>query len=65
MSLSEAVEEILRNEIVKINIDVAGSEKRYSFRVLSASKEMDDVYVFESAIDALSYLTIHKRDGKE
>lgn len=26
---------------------------------------MDDVYVFESAIDALSYLTIHKRDGKE
>lgn len=49
----------------KLNIDVSGSEKRYSFRVPLEPKNSQEVYVFESAIDALSYLTMFKRNDED
>ena len=41
-----------------------GSDKNYSFSI-PAGKMSDQVHVFESAIDLLSYATMQKLDGKE
>jgi len=43
--------------------DAAGSDKRYSFRILG--KESDSIHVFESAIDLLSYATLMKKNDKD
>ena len=44
--------------------EVAGSEKRYSFCMPLQANNRESVCVFESAIDALSYLSILKRKGQ-
>lgn len=41
--------------------DAAGSDKRYSFRIMGGESEC--VHIFESAIDLLSYATLMKRAG--
>jgi len=41
--------------------DIKGSEKRYSFRWLS--NQSGEMHVFESPIDAMSYMTLIKEDG--
>ena len=46
----------------KIMGDAAGSDKRYSFRIIGACGG-DTVHIFESAIDLLSYATIRMRRG--
>lgn len=45
--------------------EVAGSDKRYSFAVPMTPGDSPTLCVFESAIDALSYLTLLKQRGKE
>ncbi len=42
--------------------DVAGSDKTYTFRLVAEGKK-DSVFVFESAIDLLSYATILMANG--
>ena len=44
--------------------DASGSDKRYSFRLLSASTA-NSVHLFESAVDLLSYATLLKCGGKD
>ena len=44
--------------------DASGSDKRYSFRLL-ANQPSDSVHLFEAAIDALSYATYLKCQGKD
>ena len=43
--------------------DTTGSDKRYSFRLLSACRP--NVHLFESSIDLLSYATIMKMQGHD
>lgn len=45
--------------------EVAGSDKRYSFAVPVTPDDSPTLCVFESAIDALSYLTLLKQRGKD
>ena len=45
--------------------EVAGSDKRYSFAVPVTPGGSATLCIFESAIDALSYLTLLKQRGKE
>ena len=42
--------------------DIAGSDKTYTFRLVAGGKS-DSVFVFESAIDLLSYATILNENG--
>lgn len=45
--------------------DIAGSDKRYAFRLEATGEPVNTVHVFESAVDLLSYATIlqmHKKD---
>ena len=44
--------------------DASGSDKRYSFRLLT-EKSSSSVHLFESAVDLLSYATLLKCMGKE
>lgn len=45
--------------------EVAGSDKRYSFAVPMTPRDSPTLCVFESAIDALSYLTLLKQRGRD
>lgn len=45
--------------------EVSGSDKRYSFCVPLKATPRESLCVFESAIDALSYLSILKRKGRD
>lgn len=45
--------------------EVAGSDKRYSFAVPMTPGDSPTLCVFESAIDALSYLTLLKQRGRD
>lgn len=45
--------------------EVAGSDKRYSFAVPMTPGDSPTLCVFESAIDALSYLTLLKQQGQD
>ena len=45
--------------------EVAGSDKQYSFAVPVTPSDSPTLCVFESAIDALSYLTLLKQRGKD
>ena len=45
--------------------EVAGSDKRYSFAVPTTPGDSPTLCVFESSIDALSYLTLLKQRGKD
>lgn len=45
--------------------EVVGSDKRYSFAVPMTPGDSPALCVFESAIDALSYLTLLKQQGKD
>ena len=45
--------------------EVAGSDKRFSFAVPVRAGPRQTLCVFESAIDALSYLTILKQEGRD
>lgn len=45
--------------------EVVGSDKRYSFAVPMTPGDSPTLCVFESAIDALSYLTLLKQRGRE
>ena len=45
--------------------EVTGSDKRYSFAVPMTPGDSPTLCVFESAIDALSYLTLLKQRGKD
>ncbi len=45
--------------------EVAGSDKRYSFAVPMTLGDSPTLCVFESAIDALSYLTLLKQQGRD
>ena len=45
--------------------EVVGSDKRYSFAVPMTPGDSPTLCVFESAIDALSYLTLLKQRGKD
>lgn len=42
--------------------DIYGSNKAYSFSI--TNQNSDELHVFESAIDLLSYMTLQKRSGK-
>lgn len=44
--------------------DASGSDKEYSFRLLSKNSN-DKVHIFESAIDLLSYATLMKMSNKD
>ena len=44
--------------------DVKGSDKRYAFRIVNA-KNPRSVYVFEAAIDLLSFATLEKQFGEK
>jgi len=57
-----AVRSTLTNSV--FSGDVKGSNKRYAFAIPSQSKA-GVLAVFESAIDALSYLTLQKMSGKD
>ena len=46
-------------------VEVAGSDKRFSFAVPVRAGPRQTLCVFESAIDALSYLTILKQEGRD
>jgi len=46
----------------KILGDAIGSDKRFSFRIMSG--DSSDIHVFESAIDLLSYASLLKKEGK-
>lgn len=43
--------------------DASGSDKHFSFQIINPSSE--EIHVFESAIDALSYATIMKLSGSD
>lgn len=43
-------------------MDIDGSDKQFYFRHEGTS---DDVYVFEAAIDMLSYITMHKENWQK
>lgn len=43
--------------------DASGSDKNYSFSILSGEKS-EEVHLFESAIDLLSYATVLKMEGQ-
>ena len=43
--------------------DIYASDKRYSFMLFS--KTSDELHIFESAIDALSFLSLEKRSGRD
>ena len=45
--------------------EVVGSDKQYSFAVPMTPGDSPTLCVFESAIDALSYLTLLKQRGKD
>ena len=45
--------------------EVAGSDKQYSFAVPATPSDSPTLCVFESAVDALSYLTLLKQQGKD
>ena len=45
--------------------EVAGSDKRYSFAVPTTPGDSTTLCIFESAIDALSYLTLLKQQGRD
>ena len=45
--------------------EVVGSDKRYSFAVPMTPGDSPTLCVFESAVDALSYLTLLKQRGKD
>ena len=45
--------------------DVKGSDKRFPFRIPLAENGANTLYVFESAIDALSFLTLQKMQGED
>ena len=45
--------------------EVVGSDKRYSFAVPMTPGDSPTLCIFESAIDALSYLTLLKQRGKD
>lgn len=44
--------------------DVKGSDKRYAFKIVN-SKDPRSVYVFEAAIDLLSFATLEKQFGEK
>ena len=44
-------------------LDAQGSDKRYSFSLIP--EEKGTLHVFESVIDALSFLTLEKRNGRD
>lgn len=48
----------------KFKSDATGSNKSYSFR-LEANRKVDTIYIFEGAIDLLSYATFFKMHGLE
>lgn len=48
----------------KFKNDATGSNKKYSFRIES-NKKTDTIYIFEGAIDLLSYATLFKLYGLE
>lgn len=54
----------LRGTIGDFKGEVSGSDKQYSFS-LSAQKPSDEVHLFESAIDLLSYCTLCQMSGRE
>ena len=54
----------LRGTIGDFKGEVAGSDKRYSFSI-SAQKATDELHLFESAIDLLSYCTLCQMLGRE
>ena len=45
--------------------EVPGSDKRFSFAFPRLQKQSSALWVFESAVDALSFLTMEKEKGKE
>jgi hypothetical protein len=45
--------------------EAEGSDKRYSFAIPKTVQNAAEVYVFESAIDAMSYLTLEAMNHKE
>lgn len=48
----------------KFKSDATGSSKQYSFK-LESNKKTDKIFIFEGAIDALSYATLFKLYGLE
>lgn len=54
----------LRSTNGSFKIDAAGSDKRYSFRLLT-DKTATSVHLFESAVDLLSYATLLKCSGED
>lgn len=54
----------LRSTNGSFKIDAAGSDKRYSFRILT-DKTATSVHLFESAVDLLSYATLLKFSGED
>ena len=50
----------ISNDVKK---DVSGSDKRYAFRINVQAPHK--LYVFESAIDLLSYITLEERENRE
>ena len=46
-----------------VKMDATGSNKKYSFR-LESNKKTDIIYIFEGAIDLLSYATLFKLYGQ-
>lgn len=47
-----------------VKMDATGSNKSYSFR-LESNKKVDIIYIFEGAIDLLSYATLFKLYGQD
>ena len=54
----------VRSTIGDYKGDVKGSDKRYAFRIVNA-KNPRSVYVFEAAIDLLSFATLEKQFGEK
>jgi len=54
----------LRSTSGSFKRDATGSDKRYSFRLLT-DNTVTSVHLFESAVDLLSYATYQKCEGKE
>lgn len=46
-----------------LKVDATGSNKRYSFR-LESNKKVNEIFIFEGAIDLLSYATLFKLYGR-
>lgn len=44
--------------------DIYGSDKKFSFRILSEEKQVEKIYVFESVIDLLSQITLMIERGE-